>query len=345
MLDRVACEAVFREAVVACRPERFVQAALHGTPLSGRLVYGIALGNAAISMVRGAGPVMHGIVVTRDDDRARIPKGWAVIPDDEAAPFALLDVVAAAGAEDLVLVLLSGGAEHVVAQPVGRVELARGGLARSSAAPVRTLIASDVEGDDLAQIGGAPTFPPRRAEAAEGFALDKMDPRTRQDQLRLTIPRAMFWGGIHAELRKRHTLVEAMSVSREPATELAGRMVEACEARGYPHLWFGIAEGAGGRGRGRHLALAFARELRGRARSAFVAASTGWDDGPEVLGSPRPAGAFVDGTTWDAIARAGIDPEAALAHGDTGAALHAVGALVITHLTGLDHGGDIVMIG
>jgi hydroxypyruvate reductase len=59
---------------------------------------------------------------------------------------------------------------------------------------------------------------------------------------------------------------------------------------------------------------------------------------------PAPAGAYVDGTTWDAIARAGIDPDLALARCDAGSALHAVGALVVTGPTGVNH-ADIAIVG
>ena len=59
---------------------------------------------------------------------------------------------------------------------------------------------------------------------------------------------------------------------------------------------------------------------------------------------PSPAGAFVDGTTWAAISAAGIEPMAALERCDAGTALAAVGALVVTGATGINH-ADLVILG
>jgi len=96
-------------------------------------------------------------------------------------------------------------------------------------------------------------------------------------------------------------------------------------------------------GRAQQLALHLARRLRGSSRAAFVAGTDGMD-GPLPASWPAPAGAYVDGTTWDAIASAGIDPDLALARCDAGSALHAVGALVVTGPTGVNH-ADIAIVG
>ncbi|MGH2899112.1 MAG: MOFRL family protein, partial [Solirubrobacteraceae bacterium] len=65
---------------------------------------------------------------------------------------------------------------------------------------------------------------------------------------------------------------------------------------------------------------------------------------PPPPGRPSPAGAWVDGATWEAIAAAGLDPTAALAACDAGTALAAVGALVVTGPSGINH-ADLVILG
>ena len=128
--------------------------------------------------------------------------------------------------------------------------------------------------------------------------------------------------------------------------------VEACAARlvglgagtyvawGEPTLVIPADHGEGGRAQ--QLALVLARALRGTAGIALVAGSDGID-GPAPAARPTPAGAIVDGQTWDAIVAAGIDPEAALARRDAGTALAAVDALVVTGPTGINH-ADLVIL-
>ncbi|MFN0245501.1 MAG: DUF4147 domain-containing protein [Kofleriaceae bacterium] len=96
-------------------------------------------------------------------------------------------------------------------------------------------------------------------------------------------------------------------------------------------------------GRAQQLALLLAKAIRGTQFVAMVIGSDGVD-GPPPAERAAPAGAIVDGTTWDAIIAAGEDPERSLARCDAGRALHAVGALVVTGPTGINH-GDVVVIG
>lgn len=104
-------------------------------------------------------------------------------------------------------------------------------------------------------------------------------------------------------------------------------------------LWGGettvtLGNGLTGRGgRSQELALAAARVLgdAGAAANgiALLAAGTDGRDGPTDA-----AGAMVSGSTWDAIARAGGNPAAALARHDAYNALARAGALVRTGPTG-----------
>jgi len=129
--------------------------------------------------------------------------------------------------------------------------------------------------------------------------------------------------------------------------EAVGRMLAAqgdavsFVAWGEPTLRLPTDHGTGGRAQ--QLALVLARWLRGTARGALVVGTDGID-GPPPAGRPAPAGAWVDGTTWDAITAAGRDPAAALATCDAGPALAAAGALVVTGPSGINH-ADLVIIG
>lgn len=314
MIERLICEDVFRGAVAACTPGRFVRAWLGDDPVRSRYVYGLALGNAAISMLRGAGPVLHGIAISRDDDRTNLPKGWSAHPPDASTGLAILDLVAAAGVDDVILVLLSAEADTMLTS-----ELARGGLARAATSPIRTVVASDLPGDDLTVLAGAPTIPKRPRDHASVIAV------------------GVFGASIQSELLKRHYEIHLASHAGE-IDQVARALVDEARRRGHPVATFlGRDRAARATCRAQTLALALARELAGEELTAFVAASSGWD-GPHVVGRPHPAGAFVDGTTWAQLAMA--DPFA-----DVRAALDHVGALVFTQLTGLDYGGDIVIIG
>jgi hydroxypyruvate reductase len=117
----------------------------------------------------------------------------------------------------------------------------------------------------------------------------------------------------------------------------------------------GPAPGRGGRNQ--ELALAAARELAGGAREEPAGepaggqlgelADGGLTGGELVLtlatdgedGPTRSAGGIADGATWAAIARAGVDPAAALAgHGSQRALAAVPGALLETGNTGTNVG-------
>ncbi|MBP6632882.1 MAG: DUF4147 domain-containing protein [Kofleriaceae bacterium] len=129
--------------------------------------------------------------------------------------------------------------------------------------------------------------------------------------------------------------------------EVAQRLVVAAErlgpgrilvAGGEPTVTLPAEPGRGGRAQ--HLALTMARRWAGRSDRATMVLGSDGVDGP---GPGAPAGAFVDANTWQAIADLGIDPTAALARCDSGTALGAVGALVSTGPTGVNH-ADLVLV-
>lgn len=247
-----------------------------------------------------------------------------------------------------------------------------GQLALASAAPVITLAVSDVIGDPLAVIGSGPTIGPWLA--SPGVAVDdgaaERRTRARGVLARYGVPAPSLLAAdlpARSVVRADHARVIAPMASAAAAAiqALAGRGVAATlvevpidgdvaevaralaghdgglVAWGEPTLRVPTDHGAGGRAQ--QLALLLARLLRGTTRSAFVVGTDGVD-GPPPRGRPAPAGAWVNGTTWDAISAAGLDPDAALARCDAGTALDAVSALVVTGATGVNH-ADLVIVG
>lgn len=200
-------KAMYDAAVASAHPSRFLATALPRPPAKGRLVI-LAAGKAAGSMVQAA--ESHYLDVLKvDPDRilglgvARIGYGASTrlvammeaghpVPDAasvEAARRALA-LAGAATRDDLVLVLLSGGASANWVAPAGGMTLAekqeitrallrsgavigeintvrrhlsriKGGRLALAAAPARlvTLAISDVPGDDPSAIGSGPTVP------------------------------------------------------------------------------------------------------------------------------------------------------------------------------------------
>lgn len=370
MIDRALCEAAFRDAVVACDPAPLVQAALArigGAPAR----CGFAIGKAALAMARGAGPIERGVIVTNADDGRGVPAGWQVrlaahpVPDERSleAGDAVIDLVAGAARGERVLALVSGGASALCerlapgvtldqlraeigalaasgasihelnARRVERSAIKGGKLARMAEATIVTLAISDVVGDQLAVIGSGPTIADRPGDRAE-----------------LIAPLDRFFHAMSDALgRRAFAPWYVVELALRPVDDVAAAMLElmlettgpSLLAWGEPTLRVPADHGDGGRAQ--QLALTLARGLRGTYLAAFVAGSDGVD-GPPPPGRPAPAGAYVDGTTWDAIAAAGIDPARALARCDAGTALAAVGALVVTGPTGINH-ADVAIVG
>ncbi|MDX2087949.1 MAG: DUF4147 domain-containing protein [Kofleriaceae bacterium] len=252
-----------------------------------------------------------------------------------------------------------------------------GGLALECRAPVTTLAISDVPSDDLAIIGSGPTIGPwlgapdgadvgaadlalrtRARELLAGYQI-AVSPLIaevlaaparslsvrRDDHARVIAPMAAFAGAAHDALAARglHGMFAAVPVTstvEATARELAASL-GLIVAWGEPTVPLPPVHGEGGRAQ--QLALALAQHLRGTRRSALVIGSDG-ADGPTPRARPTPAGAYVDGNTWDAIKRAGHDPGAALARCDAGTVLSAIGALVVTGPTGVNH-ADLILVG
>jgi glycerate 2-kinase len=91
-----------------------------------------------------------------------------------------------------------------------------------------------------------------------------------------------------------------------------------------------LGQEAGRGGRNQELALAAARALAGSPGELVLALATDGEDG-----TTGAAGAMVDGDSWPALARLGLDPERALARHDSHTALSGLPhALLTTGPTG-----------
>jgi hydroxypyruvate reductase len=248
-----------------------------------------------------------------------------------------------------------------------------GKLARAAAAPIVTLAISDVIGDPLAVIGSGPTFGPwlgapvatatraRAILARHGVgvpavlvgaagqadiddAVPALGAARRLDHAAVIAPMASAAQAAVQALAARGVAAHRIEAPIAGEVEAVARALLASAgplvAWGEPTLRVPRGHGVGGRAQ--QLALVLARGLRGTTRSALVVGTDGID-GPPPIGRPAPAGAWVDGTTWDAIA-AHRDPAHALAICDAGAALAAVGALVVIGPSGINH-ADLVILG
>jgi hydroxypyruvate reductase len=199
---------MFAAAIAAADPAICIAPHLPAPPKGRTIVLGA--GKAAASMARAVeqhwpGP-LEGLVVTRYGHGAptsRIEVVEAAHPVPDAAGFAaaerILALAQSAGADDLVLCLISGGGSALLTLPAPGVTLAekqavnrallasgagitemncvrkhlsaiKGGQLAAACAPARvvSLVISDVPGDDLAVIASGPTVadPTTRDEAA-----------------------------------------------------------------------------------------------------------------------------------------------------------------------------------
>lgn len=234
---RADLEALVAAALEAVEPERCVSRALEARALDvpapsrrhARDVVLIAVGKAAPGMARGALPrlgerIREGLVLAPADGPADEPEHPAVrtlrgghpLPTSEGVEAArsVLDLVEGAGADDTIVVLLSGGGSALLTLPVRGVtlddvrattaELLRAGASveelnavrkhldrlkggrlgrAASPAAVRAAVISDVVGDRLDVIASGPVSPdPTRfrdaLEVIEAYELSRSAPRS-----------------------------------------------------------------------------------------------------------------------------------------------------------------------
>jgi len=209
---------IYRAAVAAAHPQGCVPPHLPEVPQGGRILV-VGAGKAASAMARateqhyiarGQGDRVSGFVTTRhgfklSTERIEIIEAGHPVPDANSISGAAraLEAVAAAGPNDVVLCLLSGGASALWSAPVAGVSFEakqaltkqllrsgarisemncvrrhlsriKGGKLAAAVHPARliTLAISDVPKDDLASIGSGPTVadPTSLGEAREVLA-------------------------------------------------------------------------------------------------------------------------------------------------------------------------------
>lgn len=336
-----------------------------------------ALATGAASSAASLGPVL-----------AR--GGSHPLPDEAsvAAARSLEELVAAAPRSALILALVSGGGSAMVARPRDGVTLeekiaatrrtmaagasiaelnqvrralsaVKGGqLVEGAAAPVLSLLVSDVAGDDPRTIASGLTISSQARPILDDWALPyelELSAR-RGDRYVVLAGQDAVARAVAEELAARRWIVERRG---EPlvgdvaaaAEELARSARWACEqgrraaivAYGEPTVRLPSAGGSGAVGQGgraQQLALLLAAKLDGLPVTALVAGSDGVD-GPS---QPPVAGAIVDGRSWAALRARGIDGADAIARCDARPALAAIDALLLTGATGLNHADAMILL-
>jgi glycerate 2-kinase len=192
-------ESLFRSTIAAAQPRLCVPPHLPPLPRGRLIVVGAGKASAAMAAATeqhyGDAGRIEGLVVTRDGhgvpcSRIEIVEAAHPVPDARAPAAAerMLALAASAGADDLVLVLMSGGGSALLALPqppvtldefralttallrsganIGEMNTVRKHLSRiaggrlaaaAAPAPLLTLAISDVPGDDPSTIGSGPT--------------------------------------------------------------------------------------------------------------------------------------------------------------------------------------------
>jgi glycerate 2-kinase len=310
------------------------------------------------------------------------------VPDENGlrAGAAVARIVADAGADDHIVALISGGGSALLPAPadgitlhdkaaVNRLLLASGadiedtnivrqalsalkggGLLRLAApAAMRSLILSDVVGDDLRVIASGPTIAPISDRAAARTVLAQLGgwdqiPQAAKTVLLCDLPQAPLPGADATLIGSNAISVAAMAAAAKgdfvmaeapltgPVTQAAHEVLDAArKARPGAGLLFGgettvLLTGDGRGGRNQELALRvalLAEEQEFDDDWMFLSAGTDGRDGPTDA-----AGAIVDQTTLARVRAAGADPVALLANSDSYAALAASNELLMTGATG-----------
>jgi len=307
---------------------------------------------------------LRGLVLVPDGHAAGIelPPGLSVresshpVPDERSVASADAALALAAGLtpDDLLLALVSGGGSAVLCKPAPGFSLAdkqalnrrlqasgapiaeinrarqrmsavKGGkLAAVSAAPVVTLVISDVPGDDPALVASGPTVPASGAAAPGSWAKVVAGGET---MLRAAQRRLESMGYVVLDLGDR-VEGEARRVA-----EYHARMVARIASGGRKTALLSGGEtgvaldrpGTGTGGRNTEYLLSLALALNGRPDVWAVAC-----DSDGVDGRGGHAGAVIGPASLDRANRLGLDPAEYLANHDSAGLFDRLGDLVVT---------------
>jgi glycerate 2-kinase len=370
---------ILRAAIAAADPAPLVTRALLAVPrLAGhQRVRVLAVGKAAAGMGTAALDTLgrldarvtaallilpHGIAAPGPRRGATVMHASHPLPDASSldAGRAVERLLADAAADDVVLVLLSGGASALAVLPVDgltvtdyaeridrlmrdgadigtinsvrrSIDRLKGGGMAAIAAPARVvgLVLSDVTGDRLETIASGPLTPDRASTSdvsvaiigGNGIALDGA---------------AACAAGLGYDVRR--AAGPLTGPAREAGVWLAGaalRIQRGLKNHDRPVCLLAggettvVVTGDGVGGRNQELVLAAALEAGAAPGITIASAGTDGIDGPTAA-----AGAIADAVTLQRAAAAGIDAAAALARNDSYSFFRAVGGTFITGPTG-----------
>lgn len=365
-------------AIAAVDPERLVREELARRDLK-KFDAVLAVGKASAAMARGTRDALAAmsargfsprrLLIRPHSSPALLDPGWEQktgghpLPDRQslAAGERLRAWLEGIPPEQTLLALISGGASACLelpapglelqdvieahrtllgsGLPIGAVNAVRkqlsalkgGGALRFTKGRVLALLLSDVPGDDPGTIASGLFADPALARA-ENVVIGSVRHAT---AVVAAGARRQGFAVTEGELDGEASRAARDLVARGRALE--GSAV-ALVLGGETTVTLKGGEGLGGRSG--ELALAAARELAGGLpgqlgqEEVVLALATDGEDG-----TTGTAGAVVDGNAWEAIRRAGIDPEAALVRHDSLPALEkAPGALLRTGVTGTNVG-------
>lgn len=372
-------------------PETAVARALTRDELAGQEITVVAVGKASPAMARGADAalgdrVRHWLVVS--DHSEPVPAGAELmvtahpIPDPSSleAGRRLLETVRMPA--DHIVFLVSGGGSALAEVPrrgIGLEDLARvydlllregvaieeanvirshlsalkgGKLATAAAAPVTTVVLSDV-GPRLDLVASGPSIP-SSSRPADALAilgrhglLERVPPATLSVLEDDAGPPAVGWSRVicAGDGEAAATAVVAagedvgipisvVTVSLDGEAAEAARWALEAVTEGEVGVMAGettvTVRGSGRGGRNQEAALAAAMAIEG-GTDVFVTLGTDGIDGPTDA-----AGAYVEGATAGRLRKAGFDPVTVLANNDSHPALDAAGALIRTGPTGIN---------
>ena len=235
-----------------------------------------------------------------------------------------------------------------------RISAVKGGRFAAACYPAKavTFALSDVLSNDKSAIASGVTVPDDTPDAFVKAAADRylydvdqsvLDALYEKEDLRINDGGYYFVGDIRllceaaadrAKALGYRTRLVSLSLTGEAREQAAAIAASAPDAPGKRAYIYGgettvTLQGNGLGGRNQEMALAAAIALKGRGGIAFCSVGSDGTDGPTDA-----AGGYADGGTYEAMRRAGVSPEEALADNDSYRALQAAGCLIVTGPTG-----------